>query len=188
MTRTERSRAVILRAAYDLIVEFPYAEVTIEKIAARAGVGKPTIYRRWPSKGPLLLDAVVEYAMLPEVAGAGELTRDIRTWLHSLIDYLADPVTGRFMAEIVGAIQIDAELARAWHERMFAPIRERNLVLVRAAQQSGELRAGSPDLLMDLIVGQVWFRLLVTKRPLSHDEVDEMLDLALAGAAGERNR
>jgi AcrR family transcriptional regulator len=188
MTRTERSRAVILRAAYDLIVESPYAEVTIEKIAARAGVGKPTIYRRWPSKGPLLLDAVVEYAMLPEVAGVGDLTRDIRTWLHSLIDYLADPVTGRFMAEIVGAIQIDPDLARAWHERMFAPIRERNIALIRAAQQSGELRAGSPDLLMDLIVGQVWFRLLVTKRPISHDEVDEMLELALAGVSGDRNR
>jgi AcrR family transcriptional regulator len=163
-TRSGRSRAAILRAAYDLIGEFPYSEITIEKIAARAGVGKPTIYRRWPSKGPLLLDAFIEYIYPPVPVATGEFGADVRTWLHRLVDFLTNPATGRITAELVGAMQVD-------------------LALLRAAQQSGQLRDGSPDLLVDMLVGPIWFRMLISRQPLTHDQLDEMMDLALTRVA-----
>jgi AcrR family transcriptional regulator len=182
-TRSGRSRAAILRAAYDLIGEFPYSEITIEKIAAQAGVGKPTIYRRWPSKGPLLLDAFIEYIYPPVPVATGEFGADVRTWLHRLVDFLANPATGRITAELVGAMQVDRDLADAWDERLFQPIRADNLALVRAAQQSGQLRDGPPDLLVDMLVGPIWFRMLISRQPLTHDQLDEMMDLALTRIA-----
>jgi AcrR family transcriptional regulator len=180
-TRSERSRAAILRAAYDLVLEHPYAEITIEKIAARAGVGKPTIYRRWQSKGPLLLDAFIEYVVPPVAVPTGEFGTDVRNWLHRLVDFLTNPATGRITAELVGAMQVDRDLADAWNERLFQPIRVGNLALVRAAQHAGQLRDGPPDLIVDMLVGPIWFRVLISRQPLTHAQLDEMVDLALAG-------
>jgi AcrR family transcriptional regulator len=159
------------------------SRATIEKIAARAGVGKPTIYRRWPSKGPLLLDAFIEYIYPPVPVATGEFGADVRTWLHRLVDFLTNPATGRITAELVGAMQVDRDLADAWDERLFQPIRADNLALLRAAQQSGQLRDGSPDLLVDMLVGPIWFRMLISRQPLTHDQLDEMMDLALTRVA-----
>jgi AcrR family transcriptional regulator len=174
-------RMAILRVAYELLMDMPYAEVTIEKIAAKAGVGKPTIYRRWTSKGPLLLEACVVHVGPPLFPDTGDFARDMRTYMHAFNSFMADPVSGRIHSELICAGQFDEELAQAWVQQMITPVRAYNRERLRAAQQAGQMRPGPPDLFLDLLFGPIWLRHLVTRRKMLDSDIDELIDLVLTG-------
>lgn len=89
--RSERAHEAVLRAADDLLVERGYAGVTIEGIAARAGVAKQTIYRWWPSKFEILMDTFAEDAESAlKVPDTGSTTEDLRQHLHQLAGFLTE--------------------------------------------------------------------------------------------------
>jgi AcrR family transcriptional regulator len=179
MKRTERSRANILRTAFELLTESAYAEVTIERIAARARVGKPTIYRRWPSKGAVVLDAFIEHMEPPLFQETGDPREDVRAWMHSIADFLADPGKGPLTAELVGAAQHDPELAAAWHERLFLPIRSVTVARLQSAQAAGLRPDADAEVLADLLAGPLWFKLLCAGEPPTREWVDKLLATAL---------
>ena len=185
-TRSDRSRAAILTAAYELYQELPYAQMTIEAIAARAGVGKPTIYRRWPSKGPVILAAVIEHLRPPGFPDTGNFRADVRAWLYGIADWLADPVDGHPFLGLAGAAQHDPELAHSWQEDLYKPIRTANATRLRAAQAAGDVPPGDVSLMADALAGAIWFRILVTGRTTSHAEVDALVDLVLPAPAADR--
>ncbi|MFI6324773.1 TetR/AcrR family transcriptional regulator [Nonomuraea sp. NPDC050556] len=174
--RSERSRVAILRAALELCREQGFGGVTIEKIAARAGVGKPTIYRWWPSKHAVILDAFMEHIAaeltFPET---GDHLEDLRGWLHSIAGVLADPAVGPLIAGVVGAAQYDPALAKEFHERVYVPTRETTVARVRRIQDEGRMPDLSPDTLADLVTGPIWFRLLVAGDLPGRDYVDTVL-------------
>jgi AcrR family transcriptional regulator len=178
-TRTERSRAAILRAAFDLYAELSYDGVTVERIAARAHVGKPTIYRRWPSKGAVVLDAFIEHTAPPVFRETGDPRQDVRAWLGSIAAFLADPVKGPLTAALVGAAQHDPDLAVAWRERMYLPIREVTVARLKAAQSAGLWPEADTEVLGDLLAGPIWFKLLVAGEPPTGDFVDSLLAIVL---------
>ncbi|MFI9554217.1 TetR/AcrR family transcriptional regulator [Nonomuraea endophytica] len=174
--RSERSRVAILRAALELCREQGFGGVTIEKIAARAGVGKPTIYRWWSSKHAVILDAFMEHIAtelsFPET---GDHLEDLRGWLHSVARVLAESSMGPLIAGVVGAAQYDPALAAEFHQRVYLPTRQTTIARIRRIQDEGRLPDLSPDTLADLITGPIWFRLLVAGDPPGPDYVDTVL-------------
>src|SRR5215207_6871886 len=89
--RNQRSRQAILSATADLLGEVGYTKLTVEAIAARAGVGKQTIYRWWPGKGAVILDALVETAGDAALPDTGDLRADLTLVLRAIVAELADP-------------------------------------------------------------------------------------------------
>lgn len=177
--RSEDSRVATLRAAWELCSERPYASVTIEAIAARAGVGKPTIYRRWPSKGAVVLDAMVE-VIGPDIAyqQTEDDLGDLRTWMHRVAVMLADPLRGGVIRGLVGSAQHDPALMQLWNERIYLPTRTQTVSRIERAQHNGRLSAHDPEILADLLFAPLWFKLLLAGGTPTVEHADAILAAA----------
>ncbi|MFB4295875.1 TetR/AcrR family transcriptional regulator [Actinomadura sp. NTSP31] len=184
--RNPQATAAILEAALAMASESGLAKVSIEGIAARAGVGKRTIYRWWPSKGAVVLDAWaqrLEDRLFKHLQSAqsddfeADLKRMVKdSWLGAIGD--SRPV----LAWLVGEAQHDPDLAIELRDRLIGPARDRVAVRIRRAQDEGQV---APDIdpyrAIDLIYAQLYYRLLVAPGP--HDEAftESVADLALRG-------
>ena len=177
----------IMQAALDVAAEVGYAKLSIEKIAARAGVGKHTIYRRWPSKGLLFLDALLSQNELAfEYAYTGDVRADLRHQIHAAVDLLGTPPWGPLYQALVGEAQHDAAVAAGLNERFIRPQTEKTIDRLRTGQQDGQVSPSFDlDLAMEILSGPLYFRFLVTQEPTSHDHVDRLLDALLAGMSPE---
>lgn len=180
--RSERSKQAILTATTDLIGEVGYAKLAIEAIAARAGVGKQTIYRWWPDKGSVVLDA---YLMLVgadqgiDVPDSGNLETDLRLVLGSTVDSLADPVFERRYRALVTAIQDDPELAAALLDRFLKPWLEATKKRLRSAQHAGQIRNVDLDVAAEALYGPIYYRWLLRIGPISRQYVDALIAMNL---------
>ena len=188
--RSERSRRAILDAALDLVEEAGYARTSVEGIAARAGVGKQTIYRWWPSKGAVLLDALLalsegqegEVESLPDT---GDLEADLKLVMRATVAQLVDPRYDDPMRALATEILHDPALHAEWSERLDGPLRQLKEERLRSAQQAGEL-PGDLDLALavDLIWGPVFHRWLQGTGPLTAAFADQVVAAALNGLRG----
>ncbi|BCJ47214.1 TetR family transcriptional regulator [Actinoplanes ianthinogenes] len=185
--RREASRRAVLTAAFDLVQEVGYAKLTIEGIAARAGVGKQTIYRWWPSKGVVLFDA---FLMLSEsgdggpvvLPDTGDLRADLILVLRATVEELNDPRYDQPMRALATEITHDAELAAAYREHLDEPMREAKRERLRSAQRAGQLAPGLDlDIAVDLIWGPVLNRWLQRTGPLTADYAERVVTAALDG-------
>jgi AcrR family transcriptional regulator len=182
--RSQRARQAILEAADDLLVEHGFANLTIEAIAARAGVGKQTIYRWWPSKAAVLMDALgedlAEHLMPPE---GGAFEPALRSHLRALARFLTTSEAGAVYRALVGQAQHDAAMAASFRGEYLRPLRERQLALLARGLERGELR---PDLdlevALDQLVGPIQYRVLVSGEPVADPFVDRLVSQFLAGA------
>ena len=187
--RNPATRAAILATAFDVVAELGYAGLTIEKVAARAGVGKQTIYRWWPNKGALVLDSVLERSTGPgEEAGlpdTGDLEADLTTVLVATVEEFADPGFDRALRGLTAAIVEDPELARAYHERLDKPMRELKKRRLRRAQEVGQLDPDVDlDLAVDLIFAPVTRRWMERSGDLTSDGARAIVRHALRGLSG----
>lgn len=184
--RSERSHDAIVAATQELLVERGYAAVTIEGIAARAGVGKQTIYRWWPSKAALVLEAYLagQDAVAPPPAGA-TAHEDVRALLGWLVAVLDQPIGGHVVAGLVGDLQHDADLARGFRREVVPARRAAMRAALERAQARGEIRADADlELAVDALHGAVFYRLLLSGEPLDGDFADRLADQTLAGLRG----
>ena len=160
--RSEEADRAILAAATQLLAERGLGGMSMEEVAARAGVGKATVYRRWGSRGALALDA-----FLAEFQGSsrcrtpalfhGDLLAALRGWIRSVTRTPAGPM----LAGLVAEAQRDPALAAAWRERVFEPLRASNTVLLNRAIDRGEIPAGTDqEVVLDLLFGSAYHRLL----------------------------
>jgi AcrR family transcriptional regulator len=176
--RSEQARQAVLEAADDLLVEKGFAGVTIEGIAASAGVAKQTIYRWWNTKTDILLDAFLQDAAealtLPE---HGDIARDLRTHLHRVADFLTRSDAGAVFKALLGHAQHDPAFAAVFRARYLNEQRRRDQLLLQRAAQSGQLPA---DLDMaaevDQLVGPIYHRVLVTGDPVDRSFTDRLVD------------
>ncbi|MGD9485664.1 TetR/AcrR family transcriptional regulator [Streptomyces sp. TRM70308] len=184
--RSERSRRAILEASLELVGEVGYHKLTIEAIASRAGVGKQTIYRWWPSKAAVLLDAFTartedaDYdAGIPDT---GDLAADLKAVLRATADEFSDPAFEAPYRALAIAGAADAELSREFAARLDEPGHAVYLRRLRAAQEAGEIR-GDADLrlALDLLLAPFFQRWLTRRGELSHAYTDALVDLVLAG-------
>jgi AcrR family transcriptional regulator len=180
--RSEEAHKAILDATLELLVEVGFSALTVEGVATRAGVGKATIYRRWPSKLPLVIEAFSQLPQLEEV-DTGNLVDDLKKMLRSYLQLFYTTPLAAVLPSLAGERAHDPQLS----ERFDPVIRGRRQPLVRALERAvdrGELSPGLDlDLAADLIVGPIAVRLFFTGGKVSPRMVGPMVDLALRGIA-----
>jgi AcrR family transcriptional regulator len=183
--RSERSRQAILAATRELIVELGYAKVSIDAIAARAGVGKQTIYRWWPAKGAVVFDSVLELSADPsgEVAAlpdTGDLEADLRVVMRATVAEFADPVFEAPIRALNTEIANDPDLAALYRERLAAPVDEAKKARLRSAQRAGQLAADADlDLVLEVLYAPLYQRWLLRTGPLTESYADALVAAAL---------
>jgi AcrR family transcriptional regulator len=164
--RDENARQAVLHAADDLLVERGFSGVTIEGIAARAGVAKQTIYRWWTSKVDILLDTLIEDAgRALAISQDGTALANTRGYLVALADFLSEHPAGKVLLALIGHAQHDAAMAVAFHERFLDPQRQRERELLQRGIAAGELTAALDlDAALDALVGPILYRALTGAR------------------------
>ncbi|MFC5800220.1 TetR/AcrR family transcriptional regulator [Streptomyces formicae] len=187
--RSERSRRAIYDAALALVGEAGYTRTTIEGIAARAGVGKQTIYRWWPSKAAVLLDAFLDRAEQaaqgePDLPDTGDLEADLKLVLRATVDELNSPVYDAPARALAAESVSDPALAAQFVERLLEPSLQMYVRRLDAARAAGHVRAGiDPRIALELLVGPLAHRWLLRTLPLTHEYADKVVEYALYGLA-----
>ncbi|MGW2812158.1 TetR/AcrR family transcriptional regulator [Streptomyces sp. NPDC001415] len=187
--RSERSRRAIYDAALALVGEAGYGRTTIEGIAARAGVGKQTIYRWWPSKAEVLLEAFLERgdraaASDPALPDTGDLEADLKQVLRATVDELTDPGFEAPYRALAAEGVIDPDLGAQFARKLLEPGLQLYVHRLRAAQDAGQV---DPDIdartAVELLVGPLTHRWLLRTLPLTHAYADSLVEYALRGIA-----
>ncbi|MFC3997972.1 TetR/AcrR family transcriptional regulator [Nocardiopsis sediminis] len=184
--RSERSRRAILDATYGLVMEKGYAKLTIEAIAARAGVGKQTIYRWWPSKGAVMFDAFFDAAYsggediaLPDT---GDIEADLKAVLRATVDEYNDPEYSARLRALNSEVLADSQLSAELFDRMLAPGLAAYRTRLEAAQQAGQIAAGADlETAVELLLSPIQYRWQLGPGPLTHAFADSIVDIVLPG-------
>jgi AcrR family transcriptional regulator len=161
--RSERSRRAILRAVSDLMLERDLSEISMEAVAERAQASKATIYRWWPSKELLVLDALrSEWDLaIPEAIDTGSLVGDLRALILPWTRELAAKPYGRVVASFVARAQIDPDFAREYRKHFVGRRREDGRRVFQRAVERGEIpRDTDVEAALDLLYGPFYHRLL----------------------------
>ncbi|MEU5989262.1 TetR/AcrR family transcriptional regulator [Spirillospora sp. NPDC047418] len=158
--RRESSRQAILAATGELCRQVGYGRLTIEAIAARAGVSKKTIYRWWPSKGAVVLELLDEIATVAAAPpDTGDLAADLHSMLTEVIGMLTPPHHSPGTGVIAEALQ-DPDLARDLRERIIRPRIATFEQRLRRAQEAGQLHPDADlDIALDLLYGPLYHRM-----------------------------
>jgi AcrR family transcriptional regulator len=184
--RSDRSHQAIISATQELLVERGYRALTIEGVAARAGVGKQTIYRWWPSRAALVLEAYLvasERVQLPS-PDSGSAREDVRALIGWLAAVLAEPTGGRVVAGLVGDLQHDVDLAEGFRQGVVPARRQAMLAALERGRERGEIRADADlELAVDALHGAVFYRLLLSGKPLDAAFAKRLADQVLEGLA-----
>ncbi|WP_354596753.1 TetR/AcrR family transcriptional regulator [Streptomyces sp. JL1001] len=202
--RSDRSRRAIHDAALALVTEVGYRRTTIEGIAARAGVGKQTIYRWWPSKAAVLMDAFLDLAgraaddagagagsgsgdtgePAPGIPDTGDLAADLKLVLRATVDELNDPALEAPTRALTAEGIVDAKLGAEFVHKLLDPQLALYVTRLRAAQEAGDVRADvDPRIALELLIGPLMHRWLLRTLPLTHAYADEIVDYAVGGLA-----
>lgn len=178
-------RAAVLAAAGQILLRDGMRAVTFDRVATEAGASKTTLYRWWPSPGALAAEAYfVQSRRVLEFPVTGDIRADLISQLSSFVRWLKDEGAERPVSELVGAAQLDPDLARAWSETYAQPRRELARERLRVAQKEGQLRADADlDVIVDQLWGACYHRLLVLKVPFDESIAARLVDHALYGAA-----
>src|ERR1700745_604285 len=176
------SHDVIMDAVYALLEEKSVRDVTIEAVAKRAGVGKPTLYKWWPSKATLVLAMLSERMARnlekPTVLNAEE---SLQFRVRSLIDAFNGPF-GKIVAGLIAEGQSEPAIRQAFFDRWVSPRRTATIADLERAKNAGELRSDTkPDLLNDAIFGAIYYRFLLRSGPLTRRFGEELVEQVIRG-------
>ncbi|MER5912599.1 TetR/AcrR family transcriptional regulator [Streptomyces sp. NPDC001982] len=191
--RSERSRRAIYAAALELVAEAGYPKTTVEGIAARAGVGKQTIYRWWSSKADVLLEAFLDLGeqaardlgqepyVIPDT---GDLAADLKTVLRATVDELLDPRFEAPARALAAEGLVNEPLGREFVAKLLEPQLQLYVDRLRSAQDAGAVRPEvDPRIALELFVSPLAQRWLQHTGPISYDYTDTLVDYALYGLA-----
>jgi AcrR family transcriptional regulator len=182
--RSPEADRAIVDAALAVFAEDGFEGLTMEAVAARAGVGKATLYRRYPGKAELVIRAAscLSAAEAPE-PDTGSLRGDLQAIARNLVHLLTATVAGRCVPELVAALPRCTQLAGE-HRRFVAARRRYTARAVRRAVVRGEVGAATDaELIADLLAGPIFYRHLVTRGRLDAAYADRVVDAVLAGLA-----
>jgi len=175
--RDPRTRAAILVAARDLLERGGLTAVTIEAIAQKAGVSRPTIYRYWPNAPAVAMAAFLERTGATDAAlSPRSALAALRAQLHALADAFAAPA-GRSVAAMVAAAQSETELAKAFRNEFIARNRDATRVLLERCIADRSIDDPEDmDVTLDLIFGPLFYRLLMGHAPITRTFVDRLVE------------
>ena len=184
--RSAAADQAIWDATFELLAEAGYANLTMVGVAERAGVSTATLYRRWSSKVELVVDVLQARAEERPVPDTGSLAGDCRALVDGFIESLTDN-TGPIMSGLVGEIGRNPELAEALRVHLIAPRRAAFVHMLDRAAGRGELRPDlDHNLVIDLLIGPVYHRLLLTGAPITRRVADHLVDLVLRAVEADR--
>jgi AcrR family transcriptional regulator len=181
--RTARTRAAVLQAVISELAENGYAGTTVERIAARAGVAKTTIYRRWGGLNGLLADLMAQYAAreIP-VPDTGHLDSDLRALAREIVASLQHPAIRAAFGSIVAAA-IQEQAAQEVLSRFIAARTATMTVIVRRASQRGDLPDGIDAAeVLQIVTAQIYYRLFIAGEQPSQALADRAAATAAAAA------
>ena len=180
--RSPETRAKILKATYEILNEVGFMDLTIEGVAARARVGKPTIYRRWKTKAALAMDAFLE-AVNPELAfpDTGSAKEDFREQMQKIVKLMNSP-RGEVLASVIGCGQVDEKLIAAFRENWLIPRRKDAKQIFQRGVEREELEADvDAEVAIDALYSPLFYRLLLRHQPLNNKFVNESIELVMNG-------
>jgi AcrR family transcriptional regulator len=179
--RSEAARSAILRAALEIVERSGYAALTMEGIARGAGVSKQTVYRWWPSRAAVVLEALNEgAAKLAPLPDSGDLAEDLRVFLRRSVLGARGRTAGLLVA-LMAEAQLDEGFASSFRNEFLARRRAVMLELLGHARARGEIDADADlELTAELFFGALWYRLLAASGPLDRGFADGMTDVLLA--------
>lgn len=177
--RSETSRQAILVAALELVADAGYAELTIEGIAAHAGVGKQTIYRWWQSKADVLLEAGAAKADLHvPVTDRGSYRADLRAFLEASYKIANHARFADLLRALMAEAQINPQFGRRFHEAFLERRRDALAVLTERARRRGDLPdRPAPGTVADIVFGTIWYRILATHESFDGHLVGDLVAL-----------
>ncbi len=182
--RSERARTAILGAAAELLLARGLSAVSMDAVAERAGVSKATIYRWWPTKETLALDALyTEWAAAqPYPQDTGSLRGDLLSLLGPWARRAGSRPYGRVVAALITESQTDPVFAAEYRQRFVEPRREQGRVIFRRAIERGEISADTTvEVALDLLYGSMYHRLLHGHASLNDEFVRDAVDTVLDG-------
>ena len=181
--RTARTRAAVIQAVIDELTEHGYAGTTVERVAARAGIAKTTIYRRWRSLDGLLADVMAEHAeqQIP-VPDEGDLGSDLRSLARSVVASVRPPAIRAAFASIVAAAVQDPAAQEVLSGFLAARVATMTVIVDRATLR-GELPLGTDaaDVILT-VTALIYYRLFIAGEPASQDVADGAAATAAAAA------
>ncbi|QPC86400.1 TetR family transcriptional regulator [Mesorhizobium sp. NBSH29] len=177
---SKAARRKALAAAYDILMQDGLGRISIEAVAARSGVGKPTIYRNWANASELAMAALMEGH--PEIAAArkqSDLGDALKRQIKDIVQVFAT-TRGRQIALALATADPDSEMTRAFRNRIILSGREAGRQLLDEAAQRGEIKP-PPDIevLLDMIYAPIFYRLLVGHRPLNLGFAEALVEKAV---------
>jgi AcrR family transcriptional regulator len=186
VSRGEGARQRVLAAALETLEHDGLPGFTMEAVARRAGASKATLYRRWPTPGALLVDAMdATFRPLP-VPDTGRVETDVAQLLNAFVALLGDTPFPRLLAAFIDAAERDPGLA-AMHADLTRRRRQPMLVVLARARDRGQLAGHlDPELVTDLLTSPLFYRRFVAHRPIPPDLVDDVIAhvLGTSGRAG----
>ena len=173
--RSEKARKAVLRSTLAVLRRVGFNELTIESVAGHAGVGKATIYRWWPNKAELVIDVFVSLVGQElRFPSTGKVLQSIHAQMKRWVVIFRSPI-GQIVRAMIGAGQSDPEILEAFRSHWVEPRRIEARKLLKQAAKQGEIRADlAPDMILDLLYGPLYLRLLLEHAPLDEDFVDKV--------------
>ena len=183
--RDAQLHVAILAATRELLATGSYAELSMESVAARARVGKKTLYRRWPSKAPLVAEAVLQAyggsGSFP-VADTGDIRDDLRSWLDEHAEFLAEPPNAALVRALITAAAASPVDGAALYQQLSAPQHAGLMTRLRQAVDEGRIRAVTDiGAVADALIGTLLFHALTRVSPGAKGQFDGLLDALLDG-------
>lgn len=177
--RSAHTHEAILGATMDLLAEVGYQALSIERVAMRAGVGKATIYRWWPGKSALVLEAIQSRAPFAQVAPTGDPRTDLRAVIQAAADAYTTDVVGATLPALASDISEDSSLAGLlW--QFLRPQRDTARQILHQAAAAGDIPADVDiELVIDLCVGTVFYRALVGGNSVDEVMVEQLTSLVV---------
>lgn len=180
--RNARTHQAILDATTQLLTDVGYTALTIEGIAAHAGVGKATVYRWWPTKGALVIEALSAGLATPPPTETGDLRQDLLTAIRRVVHTFARSPEGAVIPALAADVIRDPALAEQFRAQIIRPRRSAVVDLLRRAAGRGELPPNvDTELLLDVYAGAVFYRVLVSGEPVTDNLAEQLVSLLLDG-------
>jgi AcrR family transcriptional regulator len=188
-SQTAASHCAIMDAVFALLQEKSIRDLTMEEVAKQAGVGKPTLYKWWPTKATLVLAMLCE-RMAPKLENPMGATAEesLRLRVRRLIDAFNGPF-GKIVAGLVAEGQSEPAIRRAFFERWVSPRRSATIADLQRGKDTGELRPDTePDLVNDAVFGAIYYRFLLHSGPLNRRFGEELVEQVIRGTSPETAR
>jgi AcrR family transcriptional regulator len=185
--RSEKAHKAVLEAAAELLLERGLSAVSMDAVAERAGVSKATIYRWWPTKETLALDALyTEWAAAaPDPRDTGSLRGDLLALLGPWARLVGSRPYARVIAALVTEARTDPAFDAEYQQRVVEPRRDQARPIFQRATVRGEIPADTDiEVALDLIYGPLYHRLLHGHAPLNDQFVEDVVDMAMRGIQG----